>query len=58
MDNWPRNVLALKLFQACMNFFQLLNTKEDILVSKQLLVAIDFHCMEKVLWKSMATVNF
>ncbi len=28
-----------------------------MLVSKQLTVTIDFHSMEKILWKSMATVN-
>ncbi len=29
-----------------------------MLVTKQLMVAIDFHSMEKkILWKSMATVN-
>ncbi len=29
------------------HLFLLLNTEEDILVTKQLLVAIDFHSMEK-----------
>ncbi len=50
----------LKLFLTCMSFFLQLNTKEDILknaVNKQLVLAIDFHSMEKILWKSVATCN-
>ncbi len=40
------------LFQTCMSFCLLLNTKQDILmsVSEQLTVAIDFHSMEKIVW--------
>ncbi len=36
-------------FQICIHFFLLLNTKEDILkkVTKQVMVAIDFHSMGK-----------
>ncbi len=47
----------LMLIQTCMNNF--LNIKEDILknVNQQLMVAIDFHNMKKILWKSMATSN-
>ncbi len=42
-----------------MDFFLLLNTKEKMLVTKLLMVAIDIYSMEKkkILWKSMATVN-
>ncbi len=29
-----------------------------MLVTKQLTVAIDFYSMEKMLWKSMATVTY
>ncbi len=40
-------LLTLMLFQTCMSFFLLLNTKEDILknmgITKQLTVAIDLH---------------
>ncbi len=34
-----------------------LRTKSILVVIKQLMVAIDFHSMEKMLWKSMATVS-
>ncbi len=43
-----------------MSFFLLLNTKRvflRILVNKQLLVAIDFHGIFSILWKSMAARN-
>lgn len=38
------------LLQTCMNFFLLLNAKEDILnisVTKQFLVAVDIHSMKE-----------
>jgi len=56
------NLLTLILLQTCMSFFLLLKTKEDILkdVGNQTvnIVAIDFHSMFLLMWKSMATVNW
>jgi len=43
------------LFQTCMSFFLLLNTKEDIL--KNLTEAIGLRGIFFLLWKSMAPVN-
>ncbi len=43
-----------------MSFCLLLNTKEDNLknvCNQRSALAIDFHGMEKMLWKSMATIN-
>ncbi len=37
-----------------MSFFLQLSTKEGVLT---LTVATDFHCMAKILWKPMATIN-
>ncbi len=48
-EDWKlcHNLLTLKLFQTCMSFFLLLNTKEDILknVGNQI---VDFHSLEQL----------
>ncbi len=47
-------------FQTCMSCWTQNMLFWSMLVSKQLMVAIDFHSMEKkkkILWRSMATVN-
>ncbi len=64
MQKWKfyYNLHTLKLFQTCINVFQQLNTEETfwiMLVTKQLPIAFDFHSVgKKILWKSMATVNY
>jgi len=43
-----------------MNFYLLLNTKEDILKNfgnKQLMDHIDFYSRKKILWKSMGSIK-
>jgi len=42
------------LFQTCMSFFLLLNTKEDILNYNQ---TVDGLQWKKILWKSMGSIN-
>jgi len=52
---------TLKLFQTCMNFFLLLNTKEDILknVGNQTVDHFPLTSIVwgKILWNSMGTIN-
>jgi len=49
------------MFQTCMNFLPLLNTKyfeKYIWVTKKFVVPIDFHSRQKnILWKSMVSYN-
>ncbi len=57
MQKWKfyYNLHTLKLFQTCINVFQLLNTEETfwiMLVTKQLPIAIDFHSVGKKYYES------
>ncbi len=48
-------IFTIKKFNKPVCFLRFLNRTENIL--KNILVPIDFHSMEKILWKSMAAVN-
>ncbi len=58
MSSFIHPQVVPNLYEFCFFCWRQKNIFWRMLVNKQLMVAIDFHCMEqKMLWKSMATVN-